>query len=77
MLSEKKTNLKSYDVFFLFNNLEITPLERRRTDYKFLGARDSRDKQTSVTVKRMSQREPLCSRNHSLACSGDYRHLDM
>lgn len=77
MLSEKKTSLMSQVVFFFFNNLEITPLERRRIDHRFLGARDSRDKQTDVTIKRMSQRESSRSWNHCLACRGGYIHLDM
>lgn len=34
----------SQDILFLFNNLEITALERRRTEHRFLGTRDSRDK---------------------------------
>lgn len=61
----------SQDVFFLFNDLEITPLERRRTDHRFLGARDSRDKQTELS--RGCHKESL--RGHGI--TGAYIHLDM
>lgn len=44
MLSGKKHSLMSHVIFFSFNILEIRPLEKRRTDHRFPGAKDTRDK---------------------------------